>query len=163
LPDWITRGHRAGVAAQLGRRREALDVADLRRDVNALIHPKPGAVTNVLLERVRWQVLVADARKVKGLAPLACKTDRIDARGWPSCRGVNEPRTVHRLDHRAHSVPREPIRQPAQAVGIRRHRRLGDKFTGPIEQADIEPASTQIQSSVQYEDGPPRAHASVTR
>jgi hypothetical protein len=25
-------------------------------------------------------VLVADAQKVKGLAPLACKTDRIDAR-----------------------------------------------------------------------------------
>src|SRR3954468_24172725 len=27
-----------------------------------------------------WVVLVADAQKVKGLAPLACKTDRIDAR-----------------------------------------------------------------------------------
>jgi transposase len=27
-----------------------------------------------------WEVLVADAQKVKGLAPLACKTDRIDAR-----------------------------------------------------------------------------------
>jgi transposase len=27
-----------------------------------------------------WEVLVADAQKVKGLAPLACKTDRIDSR-----------------------------------------------------------------------------------
>jgi transposase len=27
----------------------------------------------------RWQVEIADAQKVKGLAPLACKTDRIDA------------------------------------------------------------------------------------
>ena len=27
-----------------------------------------------------WEVLVADAQRVKGLAPLACKTDRIDAR-----------------------------------------------------------------------------------
>ena len=27
-----------------------------------------------------WEVLIADAQKVKGLAPLACKTDRIDAR-----------------------------------------------------------------------------------
>ena len=27
-----------------------------------------------------WEVLVADAQKVKGLAPLACKTDKIDAR-----------------------------------------------------------------------------------
>lgn len=26
-----------------------------------------------------WQLEVADAQKVKGLAPLACKTDRIDA------------------------------------------------------------------------------------
>ena len=31
------------------------------------------------LERCGWQVEVADAQKVKGLAPLACKTDRIDA------------------------------------------------------------------------------------
>jgi transposase len=31
------------------------------------------------LERLGWQVEVADAAKVKGLAPLACKTDRIDA------------------------------------------------------------------------------------
>ena len=27
-----------------------------------------------------WRVLVADAQRVKGLAPLACKTDKIDAR-----------------------------------------------------------------------------------
>lgn len=32
------------------------------------------------LEQAGWQVELADARKVKGLAPLACKTDRIDAR-----------------------------------------------------------------------------------
>jgi transposase len=32
------------------------------------------------LELAGWQVLIADAQKVKGLAPLACKTDRIDAR-----------------------------------------------------------------------------------
>jgi transposase len=31
------------------------------------------------LERQGWEVQVADAGKVKGLAPLACKTDRIDA------------------------------------------------------------------------------------
>ena len=31
------------------------------------------------LEALGWEVLVADAQKVKGLAPLACKTDRIDA------------------------------------------------------------------------------------
>ena len=32
------------------------------------------------LEELGWEVLVADAQKVKGLAPLACKTDKIDAR-----------------------------------------------------------------------------------
>src|SRR5829696_4274982 len=31
------------------------------------------------LELAGWQVEIADALKVKGLAPLACKTDRIDA------------------------------------------------------------------------------------
>jgi len=31
------------------------------------------------LEREGWEVEVADAQKVKGLGPLACKTDRIDA------------------------------------------------------------------------------------
>jgi transposase len=32
------------------------------------------------LEALGWDVLIADAAKVKGLAPLACKTDKIDAR-----------------------------------------------------------------------------------
>jgi transposase len=27
-----------------------------------------------------WEVLVADAQRVKGLAPLACQTDKVDAR-----------------------------------------------------------------------------------
>ena len=31
------------------------------------------------LERCGWDVAIADAQRVKGLAPLACKTDRIDA------------------------------------------------------------------------------------
>jgi transposase len=31
------------------------------------------------LERCGWEVEIADAQKVKGLVPLACKTDRIDA------------------------------------------------------------------------------------
>jgi transposase len=31
-------------------------------------------------EQLGWDVLIAAAAKVKGLAPLACKTDKIDAR-----------------------------------------------------------------------------------
>ena len=40
------------------------------------------------LVRYGWEVLVADAQRVKGLAPLACKTDRIDARVLASCRSA---------------------------------------------------------------------------
>jgi transposase len=32
------------------------------------------------LSRYGWEVCVADAQRVKGLAPLACKTDKVDAR-----------------------------------------------------------------------------------
>jgi transposase len=32
------------------------------------------------LEEHGWEVLVADAQEVKGPAPLACNTDRVDAR-----------------------------------------------------------------------------------
>ena len=40
------------------------------------------------LELAGWQVEIADAQKVKGLAPLACKTDRIDARVLAELAGV---------------------------------------------------------------------------
>jgi len=32
------------------------------------------------LEQQGWSVEIADAQKVKGLAPLACKTDKIDSK-----------------------------------------------------------------------------------
>ena len=48
--------------------------------VSAAIESMNGArFVHDTLERAGWQVEVADAQKVKGLAPLACKTDRIDA------------------------------------------------------------------------------------
>ena len=48
--------------------------------VRAAIESMNGArFVHDTLERVGWQVEVVDAQKVKGLAPLACKTDRIDA------------------------------------------------------------------------------------
>ena len=42
------------------------------------------------LEEHGWDVLIADATKVKGLALLACKTDKIDARvlATPSARDL---------------------------------------------------------------------------
>ncbi len=48
--------------------------------VHAAIESMNGArFVHDTLERCGWEVEVADAQKVKGLAPLACKTDRIDA------------------------------------------------------------------------------------
>ena len=49
--------------------------------VRAVIESMTGArFVHDTLEERGWEVLVADAQKVKGLAPLACKTDKIDAR-----------------------------------------------------------------------------------
>jgi hypothetical protein len=76
---------------------------------------------------------------------------------------VHEPRTGHRLDHRAHRplVTPHPARQAKQAVGVRRRRELLDDLASRRQQADIDLAATQIQSSVQHERGPPRARSSV--
>jgi transposase len=49
--------------------------------VSAAIESMNGArFVHDALELLGWDVEIADAQKVKGLAPLACKTDRIDAR-----------------------------------------------------------------------------------
>jgi transposase len=51
-----------------------------RRPVRAAIESMNGArFVHDQLELHGWEVEIADALKVKGLAPLACKTDRIDA------------------------------------------------------------------------------------
>jgi len=51
-----------------------------RVPIRAAIESMNGArFVHDALERHGWEVEVADAQKVKGLAPLACKTDRIDA------------------------------------------------------------------------------------
>jgi transposase len=56
-------------------------VARYRQPVRAVIESMNGArFVHDTLEEHGWEVLVADAQKVKGLAPLACKTDKIDAR-----------------------------------------------------------------------------------
>lgn len=50
-------------------------------EVSAVIESMNGArFVHDTLERAGWDVAIADALKVKGLAPLAAKTDRIDAR-----------------------------------------------------------------------------------
>jgi transposase len=52
-----------------------------REPVCAVIESMTGArLVHDTLEQEGWDVEIADAQKVKGLAPLACKTDRIDSR-----------------------------------------------------------------------------------
>ena len=52
-----------------------------KEPVRAVIESMTGArFVHDTLERYGWEVEIADAQKAKGLAPLAAKTDRIDAR-----------------------------------------------------------------------------------
>jgi len=52
----------------------------LEAPVRGVIESMNGArFVHDTLELAGWEVAIADAQKVKGLAPLACKTDRIDA------------------------------------------------------------------------------------
>jgi transposase len=64
-----------------GLRSLARQVEELHRQpVQAAIESMNGArFVHDQLELAGWDVEIADAQKVKGLAPLACKTDRIDA------------------------------------------------------------------------------------
>src|SRR5215207_3302904 len=60
-----------GLAARLARHREPICAAIESMNGARFVHDQ--------LELAGWQVEIADAQKVKGIAPLACKTDRIDA------------------------------------------------------------------------------------
>jgi transposase len=63
-----------------GLRGLARQTAAHGQPVRAAIESMNGArFVHDQLELSGWQVAIADAQKVKGLAPLACKTDRIDA------------------------------------------------------------------------------------
>ena len=61
-----------GLAERLGRHRQPLRAAIESMTGVRFVHDR--------LEQHGWEVEIADALKVEGLAPLACKTDRIDAR-----------------------------------------------------------------------------------
>jgi transposase len=61
---------------QLARRLDEVH----RQPVCAVIESMTGArIVHDTLEQEGWSVEIADAQKVKGLAPLACKTDKIDS------------------------------------------------------------------------------------
>jgi len=78
------RGERVAVTAAPpdadGLRGLAVRLADCGEPVYAALEAMNGArFVHDGLERRGWRVELADAQKVKGLAPLAAKTDRIDA------------------------------------------------------------------------------------
>ena len=56
-------------------------VARRGEPVRAVVESMTGArFVHDTLERLGWDVLIADAQRAKGLAPLTCKTDKTDAR-----------------------------------------------------------------------------------
>src|ERR671920_1754576 len=56
-------------------------VVTLGSDVHACVEMMSGAIwVRDQLAAVGWQVQIAHARKVRDIAPLACKTDKVDAR-----------------------------------------------------------------------------------
>jgi transposase len=91
-------------------------VLQLGTDVKACVEMMSGAVwVRDRLRSAGWQVEVADARRVKGIAPVACKTDRVDARVLAElCRrdlvpalwlpSLEERELRERLRRRAHLV-----------------------------------------------------------
>lgn len=62
-----------------GLARLALQVDDSQ--VRGCIETMSGAVwVRDQLALAGWEIALADARKLKAIAPLACKTDRVDVR-----------------------------------------------------------------------------------
>jgi transposase len=89
------------------------------REVKACVEMMSGAVwVRDRLEAAGWRVEVADARKVKQVAPLACKTDRVDARVLAELcwRDLVPAVWVPSLDERA---LRERLKRRMHLVGLR--------------------------------------------
>jgi transposase len=88
-------------------------------DVHGCIEMMSGAVwVRDRLATVGWDIRLADARKVKAIAPLACKTDRVDARVLADFarRDLVPEVWVPSLDERAN---RERLRRRAHLIRLR--------------------------------------------
>src|ERR671911_1006024 len=94
-------------------------VIGLGSEVRACVEMMSGAVwVRDRLAEAGWEVEVADARKVKSVAPLACKTDRVDARVLAElCRRELVPALwIPSLDERA---MRERLKRRLHLVRLR--------------------------------------------
>src|SRR5829696_6584658 len=82
---WCAISERGELAAEAttpgGRGRAVAAGGSLGAEVKACVEMMSGAVwVRDRLTAAGWQVEVADARKVKAVAPLPAKTDKVDAR-----------------------------------------------------------------------------------
>jgi transposase len=147
-------------------------VAVYGQPVRGVIESMNGArfVHDELVEH-GWEVLIADAQKVKGLAPLACKTDKIDSRVlgelsfrdlvpaiWLPTPGLREERErsryrLHLVKHR--STLKNRIHSTLIAFGYQR--KMSDLFgvSGRklLEELDIpEPWRGHVDASLELID-----------
>ena len=103
-------------ADQDGLSRLALTLGD---EVHGCIEMMSGAVwVRDQLACVGWDIRIADARKVKAIAPLACKTDRVDARVLADLarRDLIPEVWVPSVDERAN---RERLRRRSHLIRLR--------------------------------------------
>src|SRR5215216_1588124 len=112
-------------------------------DVRACVEMMSGAVwVRDRLQAAGWEVEVADARKVKGLAPLACKTDKVDARVLAElCRRDLVPAVwLPSLDDRA---LRERLKRRMQLVRMRTMAR--NRIHGLLTQWGLKLSTTRLR------------------
>lgn len=105
--------------------------------VRAAIESMNGArFVHDILELAGWDVEIADAQKVKGLAPLACKTYRIDAlgagRAGPQGPGVRDLVANARRPSRAGAGPVPPAPSPAPHRSQEPDPRHADRLRPPL-------------------------------
>jgi transposase len=118
--------------------------------VCAVVESMTGArLVHDTLEQQGWSVEIADAQKVKGLAPLACKTDKIDSKVlavlshrdlvpaiWLPDPQVREERELARF--RLHLVKhKSALKCRIQERYQRNNRRLGKQRGAKVAQIDI--------------------------
>jgi transposase len=118
-------------------------VLELGPEVRACVEMMSGAMwVRDRLQAAGWEVEVADARKVKGLAPLACKTDRVDARVLAElCRRDLVPAVwLPSLDDRA---LRERLKRRMHLVRTRTMAR--NRIHGVLTQWGVKLSSTRLR------------------
>lgn len=130
-------------------------VITLGSKVRGCVEMMSGAVwVRDRLQAAGWQIDIANARKVKAVAPLACKTDRVDARVLAELarRDLVPALWVPSLDERA---LRELLRRRMHLV--RRAPRPRTAPSGCSPSGDCAPASPACASPARLSAWPSRA------